>query len=505
MQVIIIYFCLAVALMFGLMAVLAFLAKNGKLDLSQGSGPIISFILIFLFFIVPVTIFFVYSLMNVNAQRRMSRIGSIDIELGGTNWLIFEKVVQRRFKWLWNYNKIYAIVNIKFVDYLNYCLFYGDERGTEDLEAVLDMLCRALDQRELCVHTSRGEFALFLQCVSREQTLARLNGLINEIQAKLGKKVVLHGGVYFAQPKGYYEKADILRLASVNVRQMYTNAEVASMAVKEGGSPAAEFTEEMFNALHWEHTVEESLDEAIANEEFEVYLQPKYGPKDSVLKGAEALIRWNSPKYGFQTPYKFIPVLEKNGSITKIDDYMISHTAKLQAQWLKEGKKIVPVSVNVSRVHFLDDGLAERIRDLVDEYGLPHEYIEIELTESAFFDDKERLLETVLKIKEYGFDVSMDDFGAGYSSLNSLKELPLDVLKIDAGFFRNAGDSTRLDAVITTIITLAKRLNMRVVAEGVEEKDQVDFLAEKGCDMIQGYYFSKPVKAEEYREDMENA
>ena len=177
---------------------------------------------------------------------------------------------------------------------------------------------------------------------------------------------------------------------------------------------------------------------------------------------------------------------------------MISETAKLQAKWLNEGKRVVPISVNVSRAHFAKSNLAEHIAKLVDKAKCPHEFIEIELTESAFFDDKDALVITVKKLQDLGFKCSMDDFGAGYSSLNSLKELPLDVIKIDAEFFRNVSDLDRANLIVSQTITLAKKLGMKTVAEGVEEKTQVDFLAQQGCDLIQGFYFSKPLPVNDY-------
>ena len=158
----------------------------------------------------------------------------------------------------------------------------------------------------------------------------------------------------------------------------------------------------------------------------------------------------------------------------------------------------MPVSVNVSRAHFIESDLAEQIRDLVDNEGCPHEYVEIELTESAFFDDKKAMINTISKLKEYGFAVSMDDFGSGYSSLNSLKDMPLDVLKLDAEFFRGVDAGDRGNIVVSEAIRLAKSLNMRTVAEGVEVREQVDFLASQGCDMIQGYFYAKPMPASDY-------
>ena len=236
------------------------------------------------------------------------------------------------------------------------------------------------------------------------------------------------------------------------------------------------------------------------NEEFLVYYQPKYDPQTNELKGAEALIRWESPEYGFKGPGAFIPIFEKNGFITEIDHYMLRHVASDQKRWLDAGYNCVPVSVNISRAHFIEDDLAEQIRDAVDAIGTPHELIELELTESAFFDDKNALVSTIERLKEYGFTVSMDDFGSGYSSLNSLKDIPLDVLKLDAEFFRGDADDERREIVVAEAIKLAKCLNMRTVAEGVEVKEQVDFLADQGCDMIQGYYFAKPLPCNEYEQ-----
>ena len=183
---------------------------------------------------------------------------------------------------------------------------------------------------------------------------------------------------------------------------------------------------------------------------------------------------------------------------------MISHVARDQKRWLDAGYRCVPVSVNVSRAHFIENDLAEQIRDMVDEAGCPHDLLELEITESAFFDDKKALVTTIRKLQEYGFMVSMDDFGSGYSSLNSLKDMPLNILKLDAGFFSGDLDNERGEIVVSEAIRLAKSLHMETVAEGVELKEQVDFLARQGCDMIQGFYFARPMPPEDYEKKMAN-
>ena len=177
---------------------------------------------------------------------------------------------------------------------------------------------------------------------------------------------------------------------------------------------------------------------------------------------------------------------------------MLEEVSRLQAQWLAEGRKVVPISVNVSRAHFTREDLAEHIVRIVDKYNVPHNIIELELTESAFFDVYKVLLNTVKKLRDFGFIVSMDDFGAGFSSLNSLKELQLDVLKIDADFFRGENVEERGMLIVSEVIDLAKKLNMKIVAEGIESREQVDFLVEQECDLIQGYFFAKPMAIEEF-------
>ncbi len=258
------------------------------------------------------------------------------------------------------------------------------------------------------------------------------------------------------------------------------------------------FIEEMYKEERWSRTVKNETERAIAQKEFQVFIQPKYSAKEEKLSGGEALVRWIHPTEGLVPPYRFIPTLEKNGDIIALDDYMISEAARLQSEWIAAGKNVVPISVNLSRAHFIRADLAEHICRLVDSYKVPHRLIGLELTESAFFDDKQILLRTIKQLKSYGFEISMDDFGSGYSSLNSLKELPLDVLKLDAGFVRDEDVDGRGKMIVSDTISLAKKLDMRIVAEGIETKEQVDYLANLDCDLIQGYYFANPMPASEF-------
>ncbi|MCR5356701.1 MAG: GGDEF domain-containing phosphodiesterase [Lachnospiraceae bacterium] len=436
-------------------------------------------------------------------QRRMLDLFFKDMVTGGHNWTWFlvkgEQLLKKRI----HSNDKYAVVNLVFVNYRNYCMCHSVAEGEKLLVSVYKKINSYIGSREMCAHTTSSNFAILLKCSDELEAGERLKRLIGSLETiDPDHKFSFQAGAFIIDmEKGLggrrFTKDDI------DLDTAYNNASTARTTLDDNDdSGIAFFDEKLMEEHKWLDTVQERQQAALDNEEFLVYYQPKYDPRTNELKGAEALIRWNSPEFGIVPPGRFIPIFEKNGFITKIDHYMIKHVARDQKNWLDKGFKCVPVSVNVSRAHFVENDLADQIRNMVDEAGTPHEYIEIELTESAFFDDKRAMIRTINKLKEYGFAVSMDDFGSGYSSLNSLKDMPLDVLKLDAEFFRDENAGRRGEIVVSEAIKLAKNLNMRIVAEGVEVRDQVDFLAGEGCDMIQGYFFAKPMPGDKYEEKM---
>lgn len=458
---------------------------HGDLLVVGGISAVIGMLLI-----IPWIFLLINVICDVVSRSRVRRLIYTDAVTGGNNWLYvehFSKIGKKsRLKQV-----NYAMVDFGMVKYLEFCACHGAAEGEALLEQIDALLQTHLRRGEIAAHYAEGDFVLVLQAKSAEDAVQRAHDISAKVTAALEHShIVFHSGVYFADGG---ENA-----IAESTAQMYNYASTAKASLRESEGDAAAFSRELLSGQLWEHHIEARMEKALENEEFEVYLQPKYEPVEGVLCGAEALIRWISPEDGFVPPGRFIPIFEKNGFITKIDDYMISHVAAQQAKWISEGIRVVPVSVNVSRAHFAQSNLAEHIRDLTDQFGIPHGVIEIELTESAFFDDKQSLISTVMRLKQYGFEISMDDFGAGYSSLNSLKDLPLDVLKLDAEFFRGENAGERGELVVSEAIKLAKSLDMRVVAEGVEKKEQVDFLAENGCDMIQGYYFAKPMPISDF-------
>lgn len=443
----------------------------------------------FLLGIIIIAIFFIYQMTEiirmVSQQKKAWRIINTDFVTGGFNKVYFKDYGSKLLKY--RHKKKYAVIKLRLEKYSNYCMYYTEKEGEDLLEQMYSILKAGIVRREKVAHMEGADFGLIIQYEDEKSLNSRMTEIVNKLEGLRPKQ------------KLYFSVGIIPCDKSFDSTMYYNEAGIALESIAEDGEcRIAWFNEDMKAQQIWQRKVENDMNLALENNEFKVYIQPKYDTKSEVLSGGEALIRWIHPTEGFVPPGRFIPIFEKNGFVTKIDDFMITEVSKLQSQWLKEGKSIVPISVNVSRVHFAREDLADHICSIVDAYEVPHKYIELELTESAFFDDKGVLLRTVNRMRELGFHVSMDDFGAGYSSLNSLKELPLDVIKLDAEFFRGADDFDRANLIVSRTIGLAKQLGMTIVAEGIETREQVDFLAKQDCDLIQGFYFAKPMPIDEF-------
>ena len=246
----------------------------------------------------------------------------------------------------------------------------------------------------------------------------------------------------------------------------------------------------------------EDFDRAIEEKQFTVYYQPKYNIQSDkpYLTGAEALVRWVHPTLGFISPGDFIPLFEENGLIEKLDYYVWNEAAAQISDWKKRFVKTVPISVNVSRVDMFDPLLAEKLKGIVEKNGISEEDLMLEVTESAYTEDSSQIIKTVNDLRAANYKIGMDDFGTGYSSLNMISELPIDVLKIDMSFVRQAFANGRNTKLIEIIIDIASYLSVPVIAEGVETEEQYLVLKELGCDFVQGYYFSRPVPAKEFEQ-----
>ena len=242
------------------------------------------------------------------------------------------------------------------------------------------------------------------------------------------------------------------------------------------------------------------LRQAVEKRQLRVYYQPKYDIRTDPprLASAEALIRWDHPSLGLINPGVFIPLCENNGQIGTVDNYVWGEAARQIAEWREKYGVTIPVSVNLSRVEMFDPDLADRLKNIIEENGLNYKDLKLEVTESAYTDDSQKLLDVIHRLRDMGFDIEMDDFGSGYSSLNMLSSMPIDTLKMDMKFIQNIENSERNLKLVEMVLDIARYLHVPVVAEGVETRKQMELLRSDGCALVQGFYFSRPLPPEEF-------
>lgn len=261
------------------------------------------------------------------------------------------------------------------------------------------------------------------------------------------------------------------------------------------------YEEAMKDALNKEHYITKNMAHALKNHEFQMYLQPKYDMRTHTIIGAEALSRWHHPIDGIISPGDFIPLFERNGFILQMDEYIWDMACQTLRRWLDEGKTPITISVNVSRVHLHDPELCNKLISLAKKYNLPPHSLELEITESAYIDNPNALYGIMDKLQEAGFLFSMDDFGSGYSSLNALKDIPVDVVKIDLNFLQKARRGLQVGRdILKGVIKMIQGIQLPVIAEGVETKEQADFLLNMGCVHAQGYYYAKPMTVPDFEQ-----
>lgn len=286
---------------------------------------------------------------------------------------------------------------------------------------------------------------------------------------------------------------------AATVETLLKNADTAMYHAKEGGGNSFQFYQEpMYQAVLDRMVLKNRLRQALEREEFQLYYQPKVTAGNHALCGAEALIRWLHPEDGLISPAAFIPMAEETGLIIPLGEWVIRQACRQSRLWRQAGLPPVRIAVNLSPKQFQLPDLAATIARIMEEEKMPADLLEIEITESILMDDVLAAIAILTRLKEMGIHLALDDFGTGYSSLNYLKRFPLDALKIDRSFVKDISTDQDDRAVIITIITLAHHLKMQVVAEGVETGEQAAFLRSKGCDIFQGYYFSKPLPARDF-------
>ena len=359
-------------------------------------------------------------------------------------------------------------------------------------------LAEGLKNAAPVILTSAGIDLGNLICFCKAESAEKLSSWANEIIEKYSRmdtadanaKIVIH---MKAGISSYDENLDIQRNIS--------RAMVACRQVSDNGIKI--FDEKMAENFASEYDIENRMVDALKNEEFKPFYQPKYDIKTREIIGAEALVRWISPVTGFMPPGKFIPLFEQNGFVIQVDYYILEKSCQLQMERLAAGKEVVPISVNQSRLHMTEDGYLEKMRAIVEKYKLPPGLIELEITETMFGDfDKKAARQNAEKIinglKEMGFKISVDDFGAGYSSFSLLSSLPMDIMKIDRSVLTGADTSQRMKKILGNVIELGHSLGMSVICEGIETVEEENLLLSLDCRYGQGFLNAKPMPVDEF-------
>ena len=285
----------------------------------------------------------------------------------------------------------------------------------------------------------------------------------------------------------------------LSVKSMCDRAKMAFRQIQgKYLTDCGEYDEVLQQKVIAEHNIINEMGKALLEHQFKVYLQPKYDLSTEKITGAEALVRWEHPVRGLISPAEFIPVFERNGFIMQLDEYIWEEVCRLLRQWIDAGRAVMPVSVNVSRFDLYNNNLCDVLTGFLAKYNLPANLLELEITESAYMENPKQIIDITKKLQSKGFVILMDDFGSGYSSLNMLKDVPVDILKIDMKFLDGDDESGRGNNILNSVVRMAKWLQTPVITEGVESKSQVDFLRTIGCNCVQGYYYSKPVCVKDY-------
>jgi len=371
---------------------------------------------------------------------------------------------------------------------------FGHLVGDRILSVFAKRLLKALDKRaRLVARLSADEFVALIEDSGGTAELlplaARIIGAVERPVIVDNHDIRISCGIGIAEfPDAGPSPEDLMRGAEFAVRT----------AKRQGRGSVQVYDETLSASLVYRQRLETALATALDGEEFQVYYQPKVDLQSGALIGAEALLRWFHPDLGLISPVEFIPIAEETGQIREIGRWVLRQVCRDQAEWLDRGLPVVPVAVNLSAVQFRDANLDTVLRGIIDEFGLPPNLLELELTESALVEDIDQTVETLSRLKSLGHTIAVDDFGSGYSSFGYLTRFPIDSLKIDRSFVCNIPVSADDMTVTRTIIGMAKNLDLKLVAEGVETVEQARFLKDHGCDMAQGYLYSRPVPADAF-------
>lgn len=386
----------------------------------------------------------------------------------------------------------FVVLNIRDFKFINHS--FGYEVGNQLLCHIAKVLKAELKDEEVFYHKESDRFGFLLHTQEKQEIIER----VERIMENISEYQLLPEQRY---PISCYCGIKILHMFSkdLDVEEMIDRAQFARLSVHEHhGNQYAFYDEDMYKKAQKKNEIEKQMNKALENEEFKIYIQPKYDLKTEKICGGEALVRWQLKDGKIVPPMDFIPIFEQNGFISKLDLYMFEKVCQFQYKRKKEGFQVYPLSVNQSKILILEKDYIQKIRVLMEKYEIKEGEIIVEITESVSTIDMVEVEMIIRNLHEIGLGISMDDFGSGYSSLNVLRELPIDELKIDRVFLMSTKYEEKSQVIMESMIHMAKKCKMQVVCEGVETGEHVKALQVMCCDIAQGYYYAKPMLQEEF-------
>ena len=419
----------------------------------------------------------VFLFYNLRRRQELFRLAYKDSITVGDNFSNFKEKA-KKYENTEGYVIALDISEFKLVN--NVC---GNASGDEVLKVIWDVILANCNDNEQAARVNADRFVIFWIESSKKTVTYRIEKLINEIE-------------------GISEQLSVPRLYPVigiravekldDADKRYGEALRAKALVKNRRDRHYAFYDEIdYDTIVENKKLENGFEKALADKKFEVWYQPKFNSHTGKIVGSEALIRWRADDGSLISPGRFIPLFEKNGNIIRLDEYVFREVCRQQKEWQKEGIQILPVSVNISRFSLYYSNVVEKYERIINYYDVDHKYVQIEITESAIIENTV-IVELIQKFHDAGFDILLDDFGSGYSSLASLNQMPFDTIKLDKSLVDYVGNENG-EKLLKFIVQLVQSLGMKITAEGVEYKEQLDFLENLNCDDIQGFYFSKPL------------
>lgn len=425
-------------------------------------------------------------------KQQMQNLLYVDPLTGGNTLAKFKLDVGQRIS---ENNGNTALIVLDLDDFKLVNELFGYDEGNNVLRHIWEILRDNCKKEEVIGRGLADHFDVLLYYDKKKEIEERILKITEEIQHSFMPKsidYILHPvfGIYYIEQ---YED---------DVEVMLDCATLAHNHVKQERNGVYKvYTDVMKERIVEKKQLSDQIEHAYMNREFVVYYQPKYESKTQKLAGAEALVRWRKPNGQMVSPGLFIPLAEESGFVRKLDEYVFKEVCLAQKRWLDKGLPVVPISVNISRRLLENPEFIDVYKKILDDSGVPIEYIQLEITESAMLDEQEALMTMMEKLHQLGFVILMDDFGTGYSSLMMLKSVPVDVMKLDKSFVDDYDDE-RGERIIRRVMQMAQDLSIEVTAEGVETEDQFEFLKSINCDIIQGYYFARPMPEEDFEKCM---